>query len=103
MNIKEYNSLEPKIEFYSNDSSIYFKVNNNLYIYNNTNIEYLKNMLELPYKISFYGLSNANIERILNDLKNNDNRIFCYRVKNPKTDTIVFHAIVTKKIKIKKL
>jgi len=103
MNIKEFKGLEPKVEFIKLGSGVCFKFENNMYKFDNDTMEYLNKKLELPYKVSFYGLSRANIGRILSYLKDDDNEIFWYRVKNPKNNVFIFHAIIREKIKIKKI
>lgn len=102
MNIKTYNSIQSKIKFIKIENGAGFIFNNQLYQCNLDNLKELKSILEPPYKVSFCGLSRANIGRILGDLKNDDNEIFCYRVKNPRNNLLTYYAIITLKTKVLK-
>ena len=104
MNIKVYEGYsKPIVSFFHLGKDICYRYESNIEKVNLDTLNILKEQLELPYKVSFYGINRANIGRILKDMKDEDTEIFCYPVKNPKTNLLKYHAIFTKKIKIKKL
>ncbi len=103
MNIKIYQEYTPKVNFFKLGQDICYKYEDKIQKADLFSLNELKNKLNLPYKVSFEGISRANIGRILKDLIDEDINVFCYRVKNPKNDLIKFYAIFTEKVKIKKL
>ena len=103
MNSKIYEEYKPIVIFYKIGQDVCYEYNNDIQKVNFDTLYELKQQLIVPYKISFIGISRANIARILKDLKEENIDIFCYRVKNPKTNNLKYHAIFTEKSKIKKL
>ena len=103
MNIKVYEEYKPIVNFIKLGQDVCYKYQEEVQKVDLFSLNELKNKLELPYKVSFEGISRSNIGRILKDLIDEDTNVFCYRVKNPKNNLIKFYAIFTKKIKTKKL
>lgn len=102
MKIEEFNNLELMVKFFKMNTGMYFTYNNNLYKCTENNLKELKEVLELPYKISFCGLSRSVIGRILGSLKDVNNEILYYRICNSRSNIFLFHAIIFEKEKIKK-
>ena len=92
--------LKPIVKCMHLGTDICFCYKEKIYKCNYNNVVALKDILPIPYKIEFIGISRANIGRILSDLCNNDNEIYYYKVKNTKNNLFKFHVIVTDKQKI---
>ena len=103
MDIKEYNGISPIIKFYKNGNFITYEYNNKLMILNDDNLTILKYMIDIPYKVSFCGIPINIINNVLDKLDNDNVKYFGYREKDSKNDMIVYHAIFTEKVKIKKI
>ena len=55
----------------------------------------------MPYKMEFIGVSRANIGRIISSICNDDNEVYCFKVKNTKNNLLKFHVVIDSKQKIK--
>ena len=103
MNANLYESYKPIVTFFMLGEDIYFKYNNNIGIVNNENIDNLKENLVSPYKVSFTNVSVDKMAKVLDYLKTEEDDLFWYRVKNPQTNIISYHAIFTESQKVKTL
>ena len=100
--MKTYNSLKTDVTFYKLEDEVCFEYENCIYKTNSKTLALLKDKLELPYKISFKGLSKFVVKKILLDIKDNNGKLFCYREKDYINDYIIYYAILTEKEKVKK-
>ena len=98
--METHKNLKPIVKFIHFGKDICFCYKEKIYKCNYNNVLALKDILSIPYKIEFIGISRANIGRILSTLCNNDNEIYYYRVNNTKNNFFKFHVIVTDKQKI---
>lgn len=96
----DFEKLETKVLFYRESKNYYFKFNNKKYECNSININKLKEQLLLPYKISFYGMSRAQLGRVLSNLLDNTTDVKFQREKNEKDNILRFEAIFFEKKKI---
>lgn len=87
-----------KVLFYEKNGKNYFKYNDVTVNLNEENLEKLKGMLTLPYKLQFYGLKKIIIANIMFDMYNYDAeselKEYPYDKKNKKTK---YAAIYRKK------
>lgn len=60
-----YDEISSKVLFYRMGKSYYFSFENKSYICDSININKLKERLVLPYKISFSGMSRAQIFKVI--------------------------------------
>ena len=102
MKIKRYNGLLPLIKFYRKEDTILLKYNNKLFEATEENINLLKEYLELPYKLSFYGININRVINILNILNDEKSKLFFYRENDLKNNLIMHHAIFLEKEKVKR-
>ena len=103
MNAKVYESYKPIVNFFMLGENICFKYNDTIGVIDDQNMIYLKERLMIPYKVSFKNVPLERMVKILDFLKTEDDDLFWYREKNPRTNIISYHAIFTESQKVKKL
>ena len=96
----DFEKLDNKVLFYREGKNYYFKFNNNKYECNSININKLKEQLLLPYKISFSGMSRAQLGRVLLNLLDNNTAVKFQREKNEKDNILRFEAIFFEKKRV---
>ena len=96
----DFEKLDNKVLFYREGKNYYFKFNNNKYEFNSININKLKEQLLLPYKISFSGMSRAQLGRVLLNLLDNNTAVKFQREKNEKDNILRFEAIFFEKKRV---
>lgn len=102
MIVKTYNGLLPKIRFYNIEENIYYEYNNQKNILSLEGLNNLENVLELPYKLSFYNIPLEQVNDLLKIFKKDDAKLFFYRENDLKSNNIIIHAIFLENIKVKK-
>lgn len=96
----DFEKLETKVLFYREGKNYYFKFNNKKHECNSMTINKLKEQLLLPYKISFYGMSRAQLGRVLSNLLDNNAAVKFQREKNEKDNILRFEAIFFEKKRV---
>lgn len=94
-----FEKLEIKVIFYREGKEYYFRFNNNKYECNCITINKLKERLVLPYKIVFYGMSRAQLGRVLANLLDNTTDVEFQRKKSENDNALRFEAIFYEKKK----
>lgn len=88
--------------FYQLGKNIVFEFNGKMYMYNNINYNKLKEQLVLPYKISFYNMSRAQVGGILLSLIDDKINVIYRPLKNVKGRVLGIETIFFEKQKILK-
>lgn len=96
-NNKGLKDLEIKVLFYRNGTKCYFIMDDELYECNRTSINKLKEQLILPYKMSFCGMSRAQIGRVVLDFLNDTMDVEFRRMKNKKDNVLRVEATLFEK------
>ena len=96
----DFEKIKSKVLFYREGINYYFKFNNKNYECNSISINKLKEQLILPYKISFYGMSRAQLGKVLSKLLDNTTDVNFQRVIKGKDNILRFEVIFFEKKKI---
>ena len=96
----DFEKIKSKVLFYREGINYYIKFNNKNYECNSISINKLKEQLILPYKISFYGMSRAQLGKVLSKLLDNTTDVNFQRVIKGKDNILRFEVIFFEKKKI---
>ncbi len=87
------------VNFYRHGKEYYYKYNGETYILSNVSINKLKEQLHVPFKVVFYGMSRAQIGRVVADLKDYEYNIEIHNITGGNRVKKI-EVIFTKKKKI---
>ena len=93
-NLKNKN-LQLSISFFRRGKSYYYNFNGEMYEINAITINKLKEKLNEPFKVQFYAMSRAQIEKVVADLLDNTMDVTIKKINSEKDNILRFEATFT--------
>lgn len=87
------NELKSSVLFFRQGKFYYFRYNGKIFKLNRVNVILLKEELSLPFKISFFAMSRAQIGRVISDLLNEETDVKLKRIKSEKCSILKYEVV----------
>lgn len=91
------NDVKLSVSFFRKGKSYYYELNEEIYEINNITINKLKEKLNVPFKVKFYTMSRAQIEKIIAYLLDSTMDVLIKQIAKEKDDMLIIEATFVEK------